>query len=218
MNNFNWFKGVFLLAFACCTAAQGGNVATLSAENDTPEKGASAVYTVSVIAGQTQNGESKANLTLAGENSKVSVEQTGTVIVAGNSILLRPGTRVTAGCFLFASIETPSKTKKHLKKVKLVTIEEKIRIDEQLNLSIAYTLFSPFPTSKKGFLHAGDAEQGSFNSSNNELSAVSPDQQRKVAVDSRMLRETDRNQIPLNFHIAKVVGITRAESVMVLRL
>ncbi len=220
MKYFHWFKGLALIALTCSFAAQGSTVDTISARKTLRNSPNTHVGNLTVSAGETQNYQAPANLTLSGESAPMTVENEGKVILtAGKSIRILAGTRVSHGGFLYASIEPAAKSGKHQKKeIRLVTVEEKIKIEEQAILADACVLFSPFPASKKGFLHAGDAEQGSFNSSNNELSAVSPDQQRKVAVDSRMLRELVRNQPPLNFHIAQVVGNYRAERMMVLRL
>lgn len=219
MKYFHWFKGLFFIALACSFTAQGSTVVTVvpggDTQGDTPSS-----YKVAVSTGQTQHGQTSANLSISGENSKVTVSKEGTVsIVAGKSITLGPGTRVTSGGFLYASIEPVAKDGKHCKKqVVLVTVEENQVIEEQKSLAVACTLFSPFPVRSKGLLHAGDAEQGSFNASNNELSAISPEQQRKVAVESRFLPEVSRKQVLFSQTPIPAAHISRPETLRVLRL
>jgi len=177
MRYFYSYKVFVFIALACAFTAQGSTVVSF-APNSGPQKDESSGYNLAVSASHAQNKEASANLTISGENSKVSVAKAGTVtLVAGKSIILHPGTKISSGSFLYASIEPRSKTGKRTKKeVTLVTLEEMKKIEEQASLCTAYLLFSPFPTRAKGHLHAGDAEQGSFTSSNNQLSAVSPEQ------------------------------------------
>ena len=158
---------------------------------------------------------------MQGESSKVSVDKEGTVTVTSSkSILFRPGTRITAGGFLYASIEQPAtKSGKHPKKVViLVTVEEKIKLEEQASLSTASALFSPFPSHSHGHLHAGDTEEGRFTSSNNTISAVSPEQQRKVAVNSFKQPGVTRIQLTTNYTSTAVAIPCRPEMMRVLRL
>jgi hypothetical protein len=160
------------------------------------------------------------NLVVSGENNLIVVAKEGTVTLsAGKSISLLPGTKISAGGFLYASIDQISKNGKHRKKVvRLVTVEEKQKIEEQASLSVAYTLFSPFLSGNKGSLHAGDTENGSFKSLSGYLTGLSPEQQRKVAVDSRELPETTRKQFPINYNLAPEAIVYRAEVTRVLRL
>jgi hypothetical protein len=140
-------------------------------------------------------------------------------LVAGESIVLHPGTKISLGSFLYATIQPAVKSGKRQKKeVSLVTIEENQKIEEQASLTFAAALFSPFPSHRKGNLHAGDAENGSFTSSNYELSAVSPEQQRKVAIDSRQLPEVTRKQLLINYLYTPVAFVCRPETMRVLRL
>ena len=170
--------------------------------------------------GEVQNYQSTANLTISGENRPLIVEKDGEVnLTAGKSIILLPGTKISAGGFLYASIEPSVKSGKHQKKeIRLVTIEENEKIQEQASLSQAGILFSPFPKSVKGSLHAGDAEQGYFNISANILSAVAPEQHRKVALISLPLHEITRQQVFSNLTILPVTSTFRAETMRVLRL
>jgi hypothetical protein len=141
-------------------------------------------------------------------------------VTSSKSILFRPGTRITAGGFLYASIDQPApKTGRHPKKaVILVTVEENMKIEEQASLSTAAAMFSPFPSRSRGHLHAGDTEEGSFTASNNTVSAVSPEQQRKVAVNSRLLPEVTRVQLTTNYTSTAVAISCRPEMMRVLRL
>jgi hypothetical protein len=220
MKYFSWSKGFIVIALACSIIAQGSTVFPIGSKNQIQKNEPKKVYSVTVTSSQVQNNPASANLTISGENSKISVEKQGTVtLVAGESIVLHPGTKISTGSFLYASIEPRTKVGKHQKKeAKLVTLEENLKIELQADLSFAYQLFSPFPTHNKGYLHAGDAEQGSFNSSSNELSGLAPEQQRKVAVESRFLPEVTRNQNTINYTFIPAVFSFRAETMMVLRL
>ncbi len=221
MKYFYWFKGFVFIALACSVTVQGSTVDSSTSKSDPQTTEVSSVFSVSVTAGQVQNDQSTANLTISGENSRVCADKAGTVkLVASESIVLRPGTRVTAGGFLYASIEPVTKNGKHHDKkvVVVVTVEEKMKIEAQASLAMAYTIFSPFPSPAKRHLHGGEAENGSFTSSPNELSAVSPEQQRKVAVESRILAGVSRNQISSNSNPVPVAYSYRPEVLRVLRL
>jgi hypothetical protein len=221
MKYLNWFKGFVVIALACSVTAQGSTVDSSTSKSDPQTTEVSSAYSVSVTAGQLQNDQSTANLTISGENSRVSTNNAGTVkLVASESIVLRPGTRVTAGGFLYASIEPVSKSGKqhHKKVVVVVTVEEKMKMEAQASLAMAYTIFSPFPSPVSRHVHSGDAENGSFTSSINELSAVSPEQQRKVAVDSRILTGFFHKQISTEFNTAPGAYSYRRDVMRVLRL
>ena len=220
MKYFHWFKGLIFIALTCSVTAKGSTVVSFASKIDPQKDEPSMGYNLAVSAGRTGDQQASANLTISGENSKVSVEKKGIVtLVAGRSIILHPGTKISCGSFLYASIESGAKIGKHSKsEVTLVTLEEMKKIEEQASLCTAFLLFSPFPTHTKGYLRPGDAEQGSFTSSNNQLSAVSPEQQRKVAIESRQLPEVTRRQITVNYTFAPVAFAYRAETMRVLRL
>lgn len=177
--------------------------------------------TITVTAGQTSDNQASANVTISGDNSRISVEKSGVVsLSAGKSIILHPGTRVTQGCFLYASIEEPVvKTGKHGKKaVKLVTIEEQKKIDEQINLAVAVALFSPFPVCGKGSLHAGDAENGSYYAGSNEFSGMISGEQRAPVINSQASPPVTPSQLLWNCPPAPVPLVFRPETTRVLRL
>jgi hypothetical protein len=79
-------------------------------------------------------------------------------------------------------------------------------------------MFKPFPSRSKGYLHAGDADNGSYFASCQELFGVSPEQQRKVAGDSyyTVLVSSGTNQTIVN--AAPVPHGYRPETIRVLRL
>ena len=220
MKYLSGFKGLVLIALACSVNAQGSTVVSSAPDKNPQNNETSQVFSVAVSAGQDQTSQASANLTISCENSKVSVEKSGTVtLVAGKSIILRPGTKISGGSFLYASIEPAGKSGKHQKReARLVTIEENQKIVEQASLSFAATLFSPFPSTRKGSLHAGDTGNGSFTTSCNEIAGVSPEQQRKVAVDSRMVALISTKQILTNVHLFRVAWAYRPEVAKVLRL
>lgn len=214
------FKVLILIALICSFSAQGSTVEFSKANNNLSKKGKSKGYSISVSAGKVQNSQASANLTLSGENSKVSVEKEGTVtLVAGKSIILHPGTKISNGSFLYASIEPVVKSGKRQKQeIKLVTIDEKNKIDEQINLSIAYERFRPFPTRKRAHLHSGDTDHGNLSSSGNELSGVTPEQQRKVAALSRLVSVGAAKQMRYIANPISVANGSRVETMRVLRL
>ncbi len=193
MKYLHWFKGFIFIALTC----------TLSAEGSTVEQ--------SSISG----GQSVQLL----PGTRISANGFTYSSSDGKSIQLLPGTRISAGGFIYAPAESNIKEgKQHKKEIRLVTVEELKTIEEQASLSVAYTLFSPFPARTKGHLHAGDAEQGSFTTSANVLSGVAPEQQRKAAVESRLLPQVTRNPILTGYIFSAVAYATRSEIMMVLRL
>ncbi len=217
MKHLHRVKGFIFIALACTVSAQGSAVMTTG--TDPQDSGTSPAYSLSVSTGQ-ESAPASARLTLAGENSKVSVEKPGTVtLVAGKSIILKPGTRITGGGFLYASIEPAAKPGKHHKRtVKVVTIEEKKRIDEQLSLAVAYTLFKPFPSRTRGWLHAGREEQGSYSASPLTVSAITPDHTRKISADARTSAMAVASAGQRISSILPVPESFRPETRMVLRL
>lgn len=214
------FKGLLFFALACSFTAQGSTDETVTRKNSPSDNSGNTSGSITVTAGQIQNIKAADNLTISGKTIPLTVESEGRVtLTAGKTILLLPGTKVSPGGFLYASIEPAVKSGKHQKKeIRLVTVEEKIKIEEQASLSQAYTLFSPFPSRNRGHLHAGDTEQGSFSASNSKLFAVSPEQQRKVAVTSRSLPEVTRQQVILTFNLNPVAFTSRSVTHRVLRL
>ncbi len=220
MKYLHGFKGFIFIALACSVTAQGSTFISDASKNDPQGNQVSTVYNISVSSGQAHHERSSANLTISGENSKVSLEKEGTVsLTAGESIILRPGTKISSGSFLYACIEPRAKSgKSQGKVVKLVTIEENREIEEQASLAFACSLFTPFPAISHGHLHAGDAENGSFTSSTNELSGVTPEQQRKVAIDSRQLSQVARKQMFIENNPLPVAYAYRPEAMRVLRL
>lgn len=220
MKYFHWFKGLVFIAFACSFTAQGSTVDVPATSDNTAKGKTATVNNLSISSGQAQNNKVSSNLVVSGESNLIVVAKEGTVTLsAGKSISLLPGTKISAGGFLYASIDQVSKNGKHRKKVvRVVTVEEKQKIEEQASLSVAYTLFSPFLSRNKGSLHAGDAENGSYSSLSTTLSGVSTEQQWKVAVDSRQLPELARKQLPCDIHVAVVTLVTRSQVSRVLRL
>lgn len=216
----NWFKGFLFLAFACSVTVQGSNSYAYGMYDFMQSGDPSMGYQIAVSAGKAQDTPADANLTISGENSKVSIEEKGTVtLVAGKSIVLHPGTKISKGSFLYASIGSKSKTGKlHKKEVKLVTVEENQKLLEQASLATAFELFCAVPVRKAARLHAGAAEQGSYQSSNYKLSGVCPEQQRKVAVESQIVAATGRLQTALMFNTVAVSSGHRPEATRVLRL
>lgn len=174
---------------------------------------------VIIASGQSQVYRAHDNISISGSNP-VTVNQKGSItLIAGRSILLLPGTRISYGGFMYASIGPNGKSSKQAgKEASLVTIEENEKIEEQVNLSMSVALFSPFSTCKNDHLHAGDAEEGSYNLSNNVLSAISPEHQRKVAVDSYFRTEVSHKQMLINYSSVLISHENRAETMRVLRL
>jgi hypothetical protein len=214
MKGFYQPKWLIPILLACALSVQAATDYTISCKQDAV-KGS-----ITVNAGQSKSNQASANISISGENSKITVEKEGVVsLSAGKSIVLHPGTRITAGCFLYATIEPLAKANKHKKKeVRLVTVEEKKKMDEQATLAVAATLFSPFPVCERGSLHSGDTENGSFYAGSNELSGVTSGEQRIVAINGLPSLVTAPLKLILNFAPAPVPVVFRPETTRVLRL
>ena len=141
----------------------------------------------SVVAGTglTEETVAPAHLVLS-ESTPVTVDQNGSItLVAGKSIHFLPGTKISAGGFMYASIVQPGKTGRLQKKeVRLVTVEENEKLEEQVSLAQAATLLSPFPSNKKGQLHAATSENGSIDVYTNNNIGISQEQTFKLAAIS----------------------------------
>jgi hypothetical protein len=134
------------------------------------------------LTNRTETFVSQGSLVVSSEEP-VSVGHNGAIkLVAGQSIILLPGTRISCGGFLYATIQS-KKSKSSGKLTKLVTIEEKERIEEQKALEHAATLLSPFPSeSVKGVSPCGDEsnsisaasvhQSGITTGNNNKISAI----------------------------------------------
>ena len=220
MKSLPGLKVLFLVVLTCLTAQ--GNV--LYASNNCQEKTKTLhhdvkVNNLSVVTGQVKVYRTEENLTI-GEANPVTIENEGKMtLVAGKTILLLPGTKISSGGFLYASIEPGVKDGHHSKKVtKLVTIEEKEIIEEQASLAKAVNLFKPFPNRKKGLLHAGDPANGNIIATTTQMFGVTAEQQWKFAVDNRDKLQIIHKHIITDYNPASVVSPDRAEFRMVLRL
>jgi hypothetical protein len=83
---------------------------------------------------------------------------------------------------------------------------------------MACDLFSPFPSRKKGLLDPVDAADGSYKSSRNELFGVTPEQQRKIAVDAFKVLTVFSYQTKFISSIVPESSGYRSEITRVLRL
>jgi len=171
-----------ILLASAVTLPGGNSVYSQNQEEPTGIQKSDA-FSLSVSTGQSVDEQSRANVTLSGVNGKVKVESSNKVtIVAGKSITLKPGTRVSSGGFLYASIESPLKSRKHAKReMRIVTVEEKIKLDEQADLAKSCTRISPFLPGNKRTLFNGGSDRGTISSPTGDFMAISPEQQRKVA-------------------------------------
>jgi hypothetical protein len=114
-----------------------------------------------VSSGQIQEYTSSSHLTLSGSDP-VKVDANGSItLIAGKSIQLLPGTKVTVGGFMYASVLPHGKEAQRAKqKTRLVTIEENEKIEEEISLAGAAALISPFTTANKGELYSGSSSNG----------------------------------------------------------
>jgi archaellum component FlaF (FlaF/FlaG flagellin family) len=92
-----------------------------------------------------------ASTLVVSDEKPVNVNQNGSItLVSGKAIVLLPGTKISSGGFMYASINPDGKKGKQVKKItKLVTVEEHAKLEEQATLAEAVSLFSPFPSSSK---------------------------------------------------------------------
>ncbi len=129
---------------------------------------------------RTETFVSQGSLVVSSEEP-VSVGHNGAIkLVAGQSIILLPGTKIASGGFLYATIH-PYKGKNSGKVTKLVTVEEKEKIDEQKALEHAATLLSPFPSeSVKGVSPCSD-ESKSISAASGYQSAITTGNNNKIS-------------------------------------
>lgn len=117
--------------------------------------------------------QTASTLVLSGEKP-VNVDQNGSItLVSGKAIVLLPGTKISSGGFMYASITPAGKKGKHVKRVtKLVTVEENARLEEQATLAEAVSLFSPFPSAGKRQLSSPVSGGSSIVVNQNQNSAL----------------------------------------------
>lgn len=219
MKQFIRVNGLIMIALACSLLVKGGTSGISSVQTEPKEGQPSPEYSISVSAQETGEAKADANLTISGGNSSVKVEKEGGVtLVAGKSILLRPGTRITHGGFLYASINQGSKTTGKKSAHKLVTIEEKRKLDEQACLATAYDLFRPFPFSVCGILMNDKEDTGQLIVTMNAASGVTPEQQRKIAAGQETPAMAASTVSYLKVENTAKIHNCRPETVRVLRL
>jgi hypothetical protein len=134
------------------------------------------------LTGKSEAFTSQGSLVLSDE-SPVSVGANGSMkLVSGKSIILLPGTKISGGGFLYATIHR-SKGSQSGKTTTLVTVEQKEMIDEQKALEHAATLLSPFASkSDNGFSARKDDDSsisatsvkqyGVTSGNNNKINAI----------------------------------------------
>jgi len=83
---------------------------------------------------------------------------------------------------------------------------------------VAYALFKPFPSAKKGVLRKGDGEHGNLNPEGIDLSAVTPEQQRKISGDNYNVVAIAARQVPVRYSTPAMPSGYRPETTRVLRL
>lgn len=129
---------------------------------------------------RTETFVSQGSLVLSGEEP-VSVGHNGTIkLVAGQSIILLPGTKISSGGFLYATIH-PGKGKNSGKVTKLVTVEEKAKIDEQKALEHAATLLSPFPSETAKGVSPCSNENNSISAASVHQSGITTGNNNKIS-------------------------------------
>jgi hypothetical protein len=169
---------VFSILFAVAYAADKGD----SSSGTLDQKPSGINVNDLIVTDRSETFVSQGSLVLSGEQP-VSVGTNGAIkLVAGQSIILLPGTKISSGGFLYATIQNP-KGKHSGKVTKLVTIEEKEKIDEQKALEHATTLLSPFPTKSltgvspdsndsKSIAASSIHQSGITSGNNNKINAV----------------------------------------------
>lgn len=120
---------------------------------------------------------SSSSLVVSGEKP-VNVGDKGSItLVAGKAIHLLPGTKISAGGFMYASINGAAKKGKAIHKVaKLVTVEENARIEEQSTLAEAVKIFGPFVTQLKNRQISSPGGEKEFIGSDSRSDSVLPNE------------------------------------------
>lgn len=185
MKHMRHFFSLFFLSLLISVASQAAVCDGIKGVSKNVGNKDANVSDVIISAGQTKEYVTSSNITLS-QAEPVTVDQNGSItLVAGKSIQLLPGTKISAGGFMYASIVTKGKSGKHVKKeIRLVTLEENEKIEEQTSLSQAAALFSPFPSNRKGQLHAAAKENGSFGIYINKDLGIAQEQTHKLAAIS----------------------------------
>jgi hypothetical protein len=133
--------------------------------------------------------QSTDNVVISGKNPVSVDQQASMTLVSGKSIRLLPGTRISSGGFMYASISNPAKKGKHSKKVaRLVTVEENEKMLEQAALAQAATYLTPFTYRNQRQISSFCKEPGLKTDSGNHISAViSESSSKQFAVESNRL-------------------------------
>ena len=126
--------------------------------------------------------ENSSMLSLSGANP-VTLSPNGSVTrVSGNNVRLLPGTKISSGGFVYAPAGHVEKTgKPNRREKRLVTVEEKEKIEARQAMEKAATLISPFLVNRKGQIKSGEPADGHFMSLTYNDMAVVQENQSKTA-------------------------------------
>ncbi len=126
-------------------------------------------------------------------------------LVAGKNIFLLPGTKITAGGFLYATIQKPGKKgKTAAQECRLVTIEENEQIAEQEALAVSTTL-SPFVRPEKDHLRNAAPGESTLNVTSPSDKGIIQDHQRKFSAHQHqsMLQGLPTSEIITHYPVCR---------------
>jgi hypothetical protein len=141
-------------------------------------------------------------------------------ITADDKIILKPGTKVTAGGTLRVTItskDIKSIKKKSKERPLEVTKEEQEAVNEHTRLETAFYLFKPFPGSLQG-IYSGEKERESFTLQDSNKYGIFPEQQRRIADSHGIIYQGTINHFTSNIPICQLATAFHPVAVMALRL
>lgn len=172
----------YILSAALATGTFGGNDGYPVEKQNQPGNSSETVLNGISLTDQDTRVVNSSSAIILSEQEPVRVGGNASLtLVAGRNIFLLPGTKITAGGFLYASIQRPGKKGKAItEECRLVTIEENEQIAEQEALAISTTL-SPFVKPEKDHLRNAVPGESTLSISSPSDKGVIQDHHRKFS-------------------------------------
>jgi len=152
----------------------------------------------------------------------VTVKEGGSFrIIAGEKIILRPGTQIVAGGSFHASIsgsDIESIKKKEKERPLEVTRDEKEKVEEHSRLEEAYEMFRPFTRQVSENFREEKQERESINLSSPGSYGIASDQQRRIDADLLKPIVISTIHITSNISSCQIMSGFKPVSFMALRL
>ncbi|NQV01573.1 MAG: hypothetical protein HQ542_02930 [Bacteroidia bacterium] len=182
----------------------------------------SVISNMTILSGEKKTVDARNNLIISGEDQPVTIKEGGSItITAGEKIILLPGTKVSAGGTLHASIsaaEVAELQKKEKERPLEVTREEQAKVEEHNRLEEAYNLFRPFATPVFASYHNEKKERESITLASTYLTGITCESQQRVVVPLKENISYYSDYLTSKSSVCQIASVFRPVAIMALRL